>query len=82
LAHWRHARPCRGQGHALNNNAPRPLKRVRGSQLLVIQDELRELRIPSFGAEHVTGWIVIHLDGNDQMASRYEIRVKGHLPQH
>ena len=31
-----------------------------GVPLLVIQSELRDLRLPAPGAEHVAGWIVIH----------------------
>src|SRR5512138_2577444 len=34
--------------------------RAAGVPLLVIQSELRDLRLPAPGAEHVAGWIVIH----------------------
>jgi signal transduction histidine kinase/DNA-binding LacI/PurR family transcriptional regulator/DNA-binding NarL/FixJ family response regulator len=34
--------------------------RQAGVPLLVIQSELDDLWLPSFGAEHVAGWIVIH----------------------
>ena len=34
--------------------------RAAGVPLLVIQGELRDLRLPPFGADYVAGWIVIH----------------------
>jgi DNA-binding LacI/PurR family transcriptional regulator len=41
------------------------ITRTAGMPLLVIQSGLQDLRLPTFGAEHVAGWIVLHpLEGD------------------
>jgi signal transduction histidine kinase/DNA-binding LacI/PurR family transcriptional regulator/CheY-like chemotaxis protein len=40
--------------------------RAAGVPLLIIQNELRELRLPALGADHVAGWIALHPTDDDR----------------
>jgi DNA-binding LacI/PurR family transcriptional regulator len=46
-------------------NSIHQVARQAGVPLLVIQGGLQDLQLPTFGAKHVAGWIVIHpMDGD------------------
>jgi signal transduction histidine kinase/DNA-binding LacI/PurR family transcriptional regulator/DNA-binding NarL/FixJ family response regulator len=69
-------------------NGIRQVTQQAGVPLLVVQREIRGVQLPTFGAEHVAGWIVLHPGPEDSanlaalVATGVPVVTVAHAPEH